>query len=299
MSSRRKIIVATRPSKLAVTQTEQTVELLKVANPDMEFEIKTFSTVGDRDQTRSLVNFGTTGLFVKELESALLSKEADIAIHSLKDVPSDITPELALVSFPKREDTSDIIITANGGLSDLKDGAVIGTGSPRRALQIKDLNSDVTFSEIRGNIDTRLNKLHRGDYDAIVLAAAGVKRLGLQIQNSEQLPIIPAIGQGALAIECRSEDYFATKIARSINDTDTETAVTLERIFMREIEGGCKFPLAAYVTVKDGKAAVKTVVGDLKSGVSRYDSFESEISEAASKMVTLAAELKKLNIINQ
>ncbi len=261
----KKIRVATRPSKLAYTQTMQTVELLKKSNPDVEFEVLKFSTKGDRDQTRSLTQFGGTGLFVKELENALLEGEADIAIHSLKDVPSEQPAGLSLVAFPPREDPRDVLIT------DKAREAIqtIGTGSPRRVLQLRQLHKHYQFLDIRGNIDTRIAKQQEGNYDAIILAAAGLNRLGVSYDLAQALAVttcIPAVGQGAIAIECREADSIAIACAKKINHAPTHMAVSAERAFMKTIEGGCKFPLAAHAYYQDEELRFLALVGDLKTG---------------------------------
>ncbi|QZE13913.1 hydroxymethylbilane synthase [Halosquirtibacter laminarini] len=269
MSKRRVIRVATRPSLLAKRQTEQTVALLKSKNPEVDFEIKTFSTKGDLVLDRSLTQFGTTGLFVKELEMAMLNGEADIAVHSLKDVPSMTPTQFCLHAYPKREKAQDVLLTRHGEkLEDLKEGFVLGTGSPRRRVQIAQLRPDVIFKDIRGNIDTRIKKLHNGEYDAIILAAAGMNRLDIAFDINSVISLddmVPAIGQGAIAIECLKNDDFSKDIVSSINDYDTEKAVLAERAFMREIEGGCKFPLAAHAIYEGDKLKMTALVGDGKS----------------------------------
>lgn len=257
-----KIVVATRPSQLAYTQTMQTVALLEKAHPHLTFEVRKFSTKGDRDTRRSLTEFGGTGLFVKELEYALLDGEADIAIHSLKDVPS-LQPEgLQLVAFPKREDPRDVLVHRG---QDIK---TIGTGSPRRLLQMALRMPEVSFTDIRGNIESRLEKVYRGDYDATLLAVAGLSRLGLVPENTTYLSVeefIPAIGQGALVLECRSDDEETIKIAKSINHEETAIAVVAERIFMKEVEGGCKFPLASHAFLTDLGLHFSAIIGNLET----------------------------------
>ena len=269
MISKKKIVVATRPSLLAYTQTMQTVELLRKANPEIEFEVKKFSTQGDRVLNRALTEFGGTGVFVKELEHALLENEADIAIHSLKDVPSAHPAGLQLVSFPEREDARDVFLTRDGSsIEDMPEGFVLGTGSPRRRVQLANVRNDIVFKEIRGNIDSRFQKLMDGEYDAIILAAAGLNRMSKQYDENMLLDVdlcIPAIGQGAIAIECRSNDSETIAILEKVNHRDTETAVLAERAFMAEIEGGCKFPLAAHAVVSENILNMIAIVGDVKT----------------------------------
>lgn len=296
MPAKKKIKVATRPSLLAYTQTMQTVELLQNANPDVEFEVIKFSTQGDRVLNRSLTEFGTTGLFVKELEHALLEGEADIAIHSLKDVPSLHPSGLKLVAFPEREDVRDVFLSRDGRtIEQMPEGFVLGTGSPRRRVQLADLRPDTNFKEIRGNIDTRMQKLMDGEYDAIILAAAGMNRLGKDFQENLLLDVdqcIPAIGQGAIAIECRDNDVESIAIVEKVNHEPTMHAILAERAFMAEIEGGCKFPLAAHAVVTDDILTMIAIVGDLKSNQFITEQIEVLVSESIEKSKELAQRMK-------
>lgn len=298
MSLKKKLIVATRPSLLAYTQTMQTVELLQKANPGIEFEVKKFSTQGDRVLNRSLTEFGTTGLFVKELEHALLEGEADIAVHSLKDVPSFHPEGLKLVAYPEREDSRDVFLTRDGvSIDDMPKGFVLGTGSPRRKVQLADVRPDTNFKEIRGNIDTRIQKLHDGEYDAIILAAAGMNRLGKSFDEEMLIDVdlcIPAIGQGAIAIETRDNDPECIAIVEKVNHKATELAVLAERAFMAEIEGGCKFPLAAHAVVDGKNLYMIAIVGDLKSGDFIVETIEVPVEESVAKSNELAQKMKAI-----
>ena len=298
MISKMKIVVATRPSLLAYTQTMQTVELLRNANPEIEFEVKKFSTQGDRVLNRSLTEFGGTGVFVKELEHALLENEADIAIHSLKDVPSAHPEGLQLVAFPEREDARDVFLTRNGSsIEDMPEGFVLGTGSPRRRVQFANLRKDIEFKEIRGNIDSRFQKLMDGEYDAIILAAAGLNRMSKEYDENLLLDIdlcIPAIGQGAIAIECRSNDPETIAILQKVNHRDTEIAVKAERAFMAEIEGGCKFPLAAHAVVSDNILNMVAIVGDLKTNQFIAEGIEVPVEESIENAKELAIKMKSI-----
>lgn len=298
MISKKKIVVATRPSLLAYTQTMQTVELLKKANPEIEFEVKKFSTQGDRVLNRALTEFGGTGVFVKELEHALLENEADIAIHSLKDVPSAHPAGLRLVAFPEREDARDVFLTRDGSsIEDMPEGFVLGTGSPRRRVQLANIRKDIEFKEIRGNIDSRFQKLMDGKYDAIILAAAGLNRMSKQYDENMLLDVdlcIPAIGQGAIAIECRSNDSETITILEKVNHRDTEIAVLAERAFMAEIEGGCKFPLAAHAVVSDNTLNMIAIVGDLKTNQFIVEGIEVSVNESVEKSNELAIKMKAI-----
>jgi hydroxymethylbilane synthase len=266
MMLNRKYIVATRPSLLAYTQTQQTVALLQEKNPDCEFEIVKISTHGDAVTDKPLTAFGGTGVFVKELENAILEGKADFAIHSLKDVPSIQPKELVLASFPTREDPRDVLLIKNGlNINDLGEKCNIGTGSPRRIVQIAELKPTAKFSDLRGNIDTRLQKLADGQYDAIVLAAAGLNRLGKQIDVNAFLPVdvcVPAIGQGAIALECRTDDKDTIALLRTVNNAETEIAILAERAFMKTVGGGCKFPLGAYATVENEIIHLSVMLGN-------------------------------------
>jgi len=269
MTSKQKYIVATRASVLAYTQTEQTVALLKEKNPHCEFEIIKLKTHGDQQTDQPLTAFGGTGVFVKELENAISEGKADFAIHSLKDVPS-IQPEgLILVSFPKRETPCDVIITKNNlDFKYLPEKCIIGTGSPRRIIQIAALKSKAVFKDIRGNIDTRIKKLDEGLYDAIVVAAAGLNRLGKKFSEKNLLSFdecIPAIGQGTIALECKSDDKDTIQLLKTINHIETEVAAMAERSFMKTIGGGCKFPLAAHAEIFENSIMLNVMIGDLKT----------------------------------
>lgn len=298
MSEPKKIVVATRPSLLAYTQTQQTVDLLQKANPDVEFEIKKFSTKGDRVLNRSLTEFGGTGLFVKELEHAMLEGEADIAVHSLKDVPSFHPEGLKLVSFPQREDVRDVFLSRNAQtIENMPQGFVLGTGSPRRKVQMAALRSDIKFKEIRGNIDSRIQKMIDGEYDAIILAAAGMNRLGKEFDEKLLLDVdqsIPAIGQGAIAIECRADDMQTIQIIEKVNHKPTMQAVLAERAFMAEIEGGCKFPLAAHALVLDEILTMIAIVGDVNTNEFIVEQIEVNVAESINKAKELAVKMKAI-----
>lgn len=279
----KQIIVATRGSLLALTQTNQTIESIRKLNNNLLFETKIFKTLGDNEINKPLISFGGTGVFVKELENALLNYSADIAIHSLKDVPSKLPDGLMLSCFPKRENVSDLFITNNNNsISDLPKNIKIGTGSPRRIIQLKKMFPNANFIDLRGNIDTRIRKLNEGYYDAIIIAAAGMKRLSKKIPTASYLNIedvIPAVGQGAIAIECRADDKSTIEIINKINHLETEIAVKTERIFMAEIEGGCKFPLAAYAKVNKKKVELLVMAGELKTGQFIKKKYVSSIND--------------------
>lgn len=262
----KKIKIATRPSKLAVTQSGLVADLLKKANPEIDFSLVEITTHGDVDQKTPISQFGGTGVFVKELEKAILDGRADIAVHSLKDVPAKDVEGLQLISYPSREDTRDVLITKNGiGWRDLAEGSLVGTSSPGRQAQLKRLRPDLIFKDIRGNVDTRIRKVMDGEYDATILAAAGLNRLGISFSEKgvfQLREMVPSPGQGALVLQCRTEDDAIAKIIRSINNMNTELAVWHERKFMELMEGGCRHPLAANIAIWDDDVAYRFLIGD-------------------------------------
>ncbi len=295
MPFKSKFIIATRGSLLARTQTEQTVASIKKQNSDKEFEIKQFSTLGDKVTDKPLVNFGGTGVFVKELEDALLKNNADFAIHSLKDVPSNLPKGLILACFPKRERPNDLFLTkSKSTIIEMPQGFKCGTGSPRRIIQLMKIRPDAKFFDLRGNIDTRLKKLDEGQYDAIILAAAGMNRLSKTYSETSILSIenlLPAIGQGAIAIECRENDKETIEVLKKINHYETEIAVKAERVFMKEIEGGCKFPLAAYATVSGNNLELDILAGQLSTGQFIRKKEKTTIDKAFDMAKRMAIEL--------
>jgi hydroxymethylbilane synthase len=261
--------VATRGSQLAVAQTGHLVELLKRKNPDVAFELTIVKTTGDRVTDRPLSSFRGTGVFVKELQTAMLDGRADMAVHSLKDVPTERPPELVLAAHPQRENPMDVLLTRTGcRFGELPDGAMVGTSSPRRMVQLKTARPDLRFSDLRGNLDTRIGKLEEGRYDAIVAAAAGMNRLGREFDPEVVLPLdtcIPAVGQGALAIECRKDDAETRLVAEKVDDTTTRIAVECERAFLTALGGGCSLPIAAFARMEGRDIVVDGLVGDPES----------------------------------
>lgn len=288
--------IATRPSKLAVGQTNIIVNQLREANPGVVFEIVPISTLGDRDHTSSLVAFGGTGVFVKELEQAMLEGRADAAVHSLKDVPSGQPEGLSLVSFPLRENSCDVFISRSGmSIYDMPQGFVLGTGSPRRALQLHNIRPDAQLKDIRGNIDTRLAKLRDGEYDAIILARAGLNRLGITPEHATDINVeecIPAIGQGCIGIECRSADTHLIEMLKRINHTDTESCIRAERAFMAAVEGGCKFPLAAHATIERNGIRLHAIIGDLTNGRSQIKELMIDSGDIETQATVFAKEFR-------
>ncbi|WIF94951.1 hydroxymethylbilane synthase [Caminicella sporogenes] len=250
---RDEIIVGTRGSELALTQTKIVIDKLKKIFPQLSFNIKIIKTTGDKILDKTLNKIGGKGLFVKEIENALLNNEIDLAVHSMKDVPSEFLKELEIGAVTEREDIRDVLLTKDKEkLNELKTGAKIGTSSLRRGAQILALRSDLKIKPIRGNIQTRINKMYDMELDGIVLAAAGIKRMGLEDKVSEYFDvknIVPAVGQGALGIQIRKNDNFIKGIISKINDEKTELAVKAERSFMKVLNGGCHVPVGAYAFI--------------------------------------------------
>jgi len=253
--------IGTRKSQLALVQAEIARMSLLNHHPEIAFEIVTLETTGDRIKDRSLADMGGKGLFTKEIEQALLSHEIDLAVHSLKDMETSSEEKgLAIGAVLPREDYRDIFLIRGGGsLESLPVGAKVGTCSPRRAIQIKGMRADLSIVPLRGNVDTRLKKLERGDVDAIILAVAGLKRLGLSLSGDilEPPQFLPAVGQGALALQIRKEDYMLAKLVAPLNDSVTSLCVEQERAMLAHLGGNCTTPIAGLVTVKEGAISLQ------------------------------------------
>ncbi len=244
--------LGTRGSPLALAQSRLFADSLLKLHPDIDVELVKITTSGDKIQDRSLASVGGKGLFVKEIEEALLRKEVDLAVHSLKDLPVRIPDELMIACLPKRLSHEDVLIARNGeSLEALKAEAVLGTNSLRRRLQIQRLRPDLRFTPLRGNIDTRLKKLSAGEFDGIVLAKAGMLRLGLDLEGSHRLPIIPAPGQGVLAIEILKNNGYLNRILQALHDIDTQVGTVAERRVMQAVGGDCNLPFGALGEVMD------------------------------------------------
>jgi len=241
--------IGTRGSKLALTQTNFVVEKFKKVMPEAEIEICVIKTSGDIMQDVSLLKIGGQGVFVKELEEALLSCKIDLAVHSMKDVPGLTPEELMFAAILPREDVRDVLVSRNNiKMEFMPRGAKIGTGSQRRGAQIKAIIPDVNIVPLRGNIDTRLKKIETENLTGVILAAAGMKRMGLAERITQFLPVetmLPAVGQGALGLQIRRADVDLAKVCAGLNDAKTAAEVTAERSFLRALGGGCRLPIAA------------------------------------------------------
>ncbi|MGH1568561.1 MAG: hydroxymethylbilane synthase, partial [Nitrosopumilus sp.] len=243
-----KYVVGARGSQLSVAQTNWVISELKRANPDCDYEIKTITTKGDTD-TRPLFTIDQKGIFEKEIDRAVVQKEIDFAVHSLKDVPSKLDDDLTLASIPKREAVNDVFISSDGStLDDIKEGSVIGTSSLRRAVQVSRKRPDVIVKPIRGNIETRIRKTSGENYDAIVLAQAGISRLGVNVKHSPLSvdDFSPSPGQGAIAIVARADDSQTIPMLKKIEDADSRLEIEAERALSDFVDSGCRFPLGAY-----------------------------------------------------
>ncbi len=257
----RSFVIGSRGSRLALWQAEWLRARLQEAGRTARIEI--IHTSGDRFLERSLASMGGRGLFVKEIEEALLLGTVDVSAHSLKDLPTSQPDGLKIACVPPREDPRDVLLAKGApGPVGLRRAAVVGTGSPRRACQIRALRSDLITRDLRGNVDTRLAKLRRGEYDAILLASAGLRRLGIEVEGTplDFDQMVPAVGQGAMAIEIRSDDSELEAIMRPYQHAPTAAEVTAERAFLRGLGGGCQAPIAAVGEVTGGRLRLRGLV---------------------------------------
>jgi len=256
-----KYIVGARGSQLSVAQTNWVIQELKKVNPDSEYEIQTITTKGDTD-SRPLFTIDEKGIFEKEIDRAVAQKEVDFAVHSLKDVPSEIDSSLTLACIPKREVVNDVFISSDGStLETIKPGAVIGTSSLRRAVQVTRKRSDVIVKPIRGNIETRIRKVSDENYDAVILAQAGISRLGVDVKFT-QLPIddfSPSPGQGAIAIVARADDSQTISMLKKIEDADSRLEIEAERALSDFVDSGCRFPVGAYAKSNGSEMTLSVV----------------------------------------
>jgi len=261
-----RLVYATRRSALALAQCRAFCARLKEARPDVELVEEQVVTSGDRIQDRPLSEVGGKGLFVKEIEEALLERRADFAVHSIKDVPGFVPAGLALVCVPLRADARDVLVSPkHGTLAALPRGARVGTSSLRRAVSLRRARPDLDLLPVRGNVDTRLRKVDAGDYDAIVLARAGLVRLGIEGRATEVLSpeqSLPAVEQGALGIECRADDTATREVLAAMHDPESATCVAAERGVLVALEGDCKTPIAAYAAREDGRLRLRAFVAE-------------------------------------
>ncbi|MCF7954784.1 MAG: hydroxymethylbilane synthase [Phycisphaerae bacterium] len=292
----RNIRIATRASKLATTQSGHVRDMIKSICPDAEITFIHVSTKGDRDNTDFLHKVNSVGFFTSEVENALLQNEADIAVHSLKDLPTTITKGLTIAAIPPREKVCDAMVAGVNinSINDLPHGAKVGTSSLRRIAQLKHLRSDLNCQPLRGNVETRVNKVKSGEYDAIIIAQAGLNRLSMSDNISVVLTVeefVPAPGQGALAIQTRSDDKELLELLSAIDNKEARITTTIERSILAKLHGGCSIPLGVYSQVVNDEISLIAVISNVdatkyvrktaKCGV-------SDIEEIAEK---IAAEL--------
>ncbi len=263
----KKIKIATRKSPLAIWQAKYVKEELIKAYVDIEIELVSMQTEGDRFLESPLFNVGGKGLFIKELEEALSSNDVDIAVHSMKDVVVDLPENLVLPVIMKREDSRDVLISNHyNEIDTIPNNSVVGTSSLRRQSQFRRLCPNVVLKDLRGNVETRIRKLDDGEYDAILLAAAGIIRLGLSNRITQLVPhghLLPAVGQGAIGIECRADDMTTQELIAPLNDKDTSLCVLTERAFSRRLNGGCQLPIAAHALIEDKQIKLSGLVAKL------------------------------------
>ncbi len=289
---RDRVRIGSRESRLAVIQSEMVMDYIRQNHPGMTVELLTMKTTGDKILDRTLDQVGGKGLFVKELDRALLDGRSDLSVHSLKDMPMEVSEELPLLAFSRREDPRDVMVLPEGG-SERDPHLPIGCSSRRRMLQLRKLFPDAIFRPVRGNLQTRLRKLEEGEYGALILAAAGLKRLGLEHRISRYFSteeVIPAAGQGTLAVQGRKgEDY---SFLDGYDDEAARTASMCERAFVSELDGGCSSPVAAYARTEQGMVVLTGLYYDEETGISRTGRISGPAVEAEKLGRKLARRLR-------
>lgn len=288
----KKVRVGSRDSLLAVRQAELVMEAVRKASPETELTLVTMKTTGDRILNQSLDKIGGKGLFVKELDLALMEGRSDLSVHSLKDMPMEIPEELPILAYSPREDNRDVLVLREG-LSELPAHPVIGTGSARRKIQAARIYPDAEFKGIRGNIHTRLHKLDSGEYDALILAAAGMIRMGLQDRISRYFSveeIIPPAGQGIMAVQGRKDDSYPFLI--KINSPKSQAMAEAERSFVKTLDGGCSSPIAACALIEGDRLKLRGLYFEEKSGRWVVGSLEGSVQGPAELGRSLALRLK-------
>ena len=288
----KKIRVGTRGSNLALVQANWVSDRLKSLYPDMSVAVVPIRTRGDRMQNISLVEIGGKGIFVKEIEETLLRGDIDIAVHSMKDVPVDLPDGLIIGAIPEREDPRDVLISREGTkMEGLSKGARLGTGSLRRGMQIKRLMPDIEIVPVRGNIDTRIKKIVTENLDGIIVAAAGMKRMGRGREISQYIPIevmMPSAGQGVLGIEMRESDRETKALIAPLNHLDTVVEISAERAFLRRLGGGCQVPIAGIARKSGNNLVIKGLVGSIDGRVMIMDEVRGDSSNWEDMGNTLA-----------
>jgi len=283
---------------LARTQTDLIVTALQNLYPQITLQITILKTSGDNRQDIPFNQVGARGMFVKEIEQALLNNEIDLGVHSLKDMPSELPEGLRIACIPEREDTRDALVSSSGlPLAMLPLHAVIGTSSLRRQSQIRAFRPDIKIQELRGNLDTRLRKLEEGEYDAIVLACAGLNRLGMSRRITERLPVnlcLPAVGQGALGVETRQDDAETIALVAPLHHAETALAVNTERAFLRRLEAGCSVPAGAYAQIAGEELYITGILADVDGSIVRKAREEGSIHDSERFGMRLAERLLEM-----
>jgi hydroxymethylbilane synthase len=294
------LVIGSRGSKLALWQASWVKSRLAELHAGLQVEIQIIKTSGDVLKNAPLSMIGGKGVFTKELEEALLDGRIDLAVHSLKDLPTTLPAELTIAAITEREDPRDALILphdariSNPSLHNLPTGAIVGTSSLRRLAQLKHLRTDLGIKDLRGNVDTRLRKLDEGDYDAIILASAGLRRLGLEQRISAAIApaeMLPAVGQGALAIETRADDTATIELLAPLDHPDTRDACTAERALLRALGGGCQLPIAGHAVAKDGQLKLDGLVAGLSGEIIIRDQLEGSATQASELGEMLAQHL--------
>lgn len=294
--SKNKLVVGTRSSQLALWQADFVIGELQKKYPDLTIEKRLMTTKGDKILNAPLAKIGGKGLFTKELEVAMLEGEIDIAVHSLKDMPVVVPEGLIITAITKRADAGDALVSERyNSLAELPQGAKVGTSSLRRKAQLLHARPDLHIEDLRGNVNTRLKKLHDENFDAAILACAGLKRLGFEDRIREVLPksmCLPAVGQGALAIEARESDAETRDLLEFLNDTGTRACTEAERGFLATVEGGCQVPVGVYaVPAEDDRLKVEAIIASLDGKTLLRDSVEGSATEARELGISLANKL--------
>lgn len=299
---KQKLIIGSRGSRLALWQSEWVKTKLQSLHAEIEINIEIIKTTGDKNTQQPLTVIGGKGVFTKELETALLDRHVDLAVHSLKDLPTILPDGLTLASITEREDPRDALIIRKdlqnecSSISTIPLNAVVGTSSQRRMAQLKALRPDVKLRDLRGNVDTRLRKLDDGEYDAIILASAGLRRLGWADRITSSIPIeeiLPAVGQGALGLETRANDSETIHLVKSLNHHETNIACKTERAFLRGLGGGCQLPIAGFAVVAENNVYLKGLIANETFDKIKRGEFNGNIIDAEKIGEMLANQLLK------
>jgi hydroxymethylbilane synthase len=283
MTTKQTIRIGTRGSALAVWQAEWVKSRLLALHPECRVDLVKIKTTGDKILDVPLAQVGGKGLFVKEIETALLDEDVDIAVHSMKDMPAEVPPGLCIGAVPERENPLDVLISKEGKtFTDLPEGARLGSSSLRRGAQVRHLRPDITVCGLRGNLDTRLRKLETEDLDAIILAAAGITRLGLADRITEYISasvMLPAIGQGALSIEMREADEATGNMIAPLDHRETRVTVETERAFLARLEGGCQVPIAGHAKLIDEQIEFTGLISEVDGSLLLRETISGPVAE--------------------